>query len=209
MIDPHQTHVFAVGISSYALGASWLLPNAADHALAFAAWTRTRGVPRDHIHLFLSIADHTRLAPALANSDLTAQSATFAAITDFALRELPKKAGELLYIFWAGHGSISEDGVRVLFFEDLTQQTQLPFDLNDFFARLRTSSFQRFGTQIAYVDACANRFEDLGFDASLGQVKAGKGRFFHGGVRQTFFLAADSGEQAQRRCIRCRDSQRL
>ena len=197
MIDPRQSHVFAVGISSYNLGSSWHLPKAAEHALAFAAWARKRGVPRGNIHLFLSTVDRARLAADIAQADVEANVATFAAVTDFAFRDLTGMTGELLYMFWAGHGSISEDGFRVLFFEDLTPQAQLPFDLNDFYARLRTSSFKRFNTQIGFVDACANRFEELGFDASLGQIRPGKGRHSHAGMRQTFFLAADSGEQAR------------
>ena len=189
--------MFAVGISSYQLDQSWRLPNAAEHALAFAAWARAQGVPRDQVHLFLSTADHARLGAALAKAEVDVRPATFSVITDFTFRDLPTKTGELLYMFWAGHGSVSEDGARVLFFEDLSMKTQLPFDLNDFFARLRTSAFERFGRQIAFVDACANRFEELEFAASLGEVRAGKGHYSHGGIKQAFFLAADSGEQAR------------
>ena len=196
MIDPVKTVVFAVGIGSYEIGSDWALPNAAEHALAFAVWARERSVPQERIHLFLSTVDHKRLAGKISQLGLTAVPATFAAISNFANNDLTKKDGDLLYIFWAGHGSTSEDGARVLFFEDLTSRNQLPFDLNDFFARLRTSSFEQFTTQIAFVDACANRFEELGFDTSLGQVKASKGRFSHSGIKQMFFLAADSGEQA-------------
>ena len=100
-------------------------------------------------------------------------------------------------MFWSGHGSVLEDGVRVLFFEDLTLKNTQHFDVEYFLVGLRTTSFARFGTQIAFIDACANRFEELGFDLSLGRTTAGKGRFSHAGVRQVFFLAADSGEQAQ------------
>jgi len=197
MIDPGESHVFAVGIGSYDLGVAWNLPHAAEHALAFAAWTRTCGVPRNQIHLFISSADRAKLTREIERADLDACSATFASITNFVLQELGTKSGELLYMFWAGHGSLSEEGLRMLFFEDLTQQSPTAFDLNDFFARLRTSSFQRFSTQIAFIDTCANRFEELGFDASLGKVTAGAGRWLHAGVRQAFFLAADSGEQAK------------
>jgi hypothetical protein len=197
VIDPLQTRVFAVGIGSYRLGDQWRLPHAAEHALAFSLWARDCRVPRDQIHLFLSTADRDRLAAKIAKADISANSADFATITNFVMHVLPKAGGELLYMFWSGHGSLSEDGARALFFEDLTLKNTQHFDVNDFLAGLRTTSFERFGTQIAFIDACANRFEELGFDLSLGRTIAGKGRSSHAGVRQSFFLAADSGEQAK------------
>ena len=196
MIDPLQTHVFAVGIGSYRLGDQWRLPNAAEHALAFVAWARASQVPRDHIHLFLSAPDRERLAAKIAEADVSAQAADYTTITSFVTHVLAVAGGELLYMFWTGHGSVSEEGARVLFFEDLTLKNTQHFDVNDFLLGLRTTSFERFGTQIAFIDACANRFEELGFDLSLGRASAGKGRYSHPGVSQSFFFAADSGEQA-------------
>ena len=196
MIDPLQTHVFAVGIGSYQLGDQWRLPNAAEHALAFVAWARASQVPRDHIHLFLSAPDRERLAAKIAEADVSAQAADYTTITSFVTHVLAVAGGELLYMFWTGHGSVSEEGARVLFFEDLTLKNTQHFDVNDFLLGLRTTSFERFGTQIAFIDACANRFEELGFDLSLGRASAGKGRYSHPGVSQSFFFAADLGEQA-------------
>jgi hypothetical protein len=197
MIDPRRTLVFTVGIGSYRLGNEWRLPHATEHALAFAAWARAQGVPRDRIHLFLSMEDRKQLTAAIHRADVSARGADHATITRFVAHHLAEAGGDLLYMFWSGHGSVSEDGSRVLFFEDLTLKNTQHFDVNDFLAGLRTTSFARFATQIAFIDACANRFEELGFDLSLGRTIAGKGRFSHADVRQAFFLAADSGEQAQ------------
>jgi hypothetical protein len=196
MSDPRQTHVFAVGISTYPrMGPDWRLPNAAGHALEFARWAHKRGVEAGQIHLFLSEDDRTRLA-AIGPTGVAARRATHDAIERFVSDELPTLKGELLYVFWAGHGSMTEDGERVLFFEDLSSSHVRHFDLTDFFVRLRTSSFQRFTRQIAFVDACANRFEELELGASLDKVFRGKGRWSVGAVRQAFLLAADSGQQA-------------
>lgn len=197
MIRPEDTHVFATGISSYTLGGDWDLPHAADHAAEFALWARRAGVAPDHIHLFLSQRDLDKHEDALARQGITPRRATFTGITQFVDQELTAVTGELLYVFWAGHGSVSQDARRVLFFEDLSMKNQHPFDLNDFLARLRTSSFERVRTQIAYIDACANRFEELGFGASLAEVRSAKGNTTYAGILQHLFFAADTGEQAK------------
>jgi len=197
MIRPEDTHVFATGISSYALDPAWHLPHAADHAAEFALWARRAGVDPQRIHLFLSQADLDRHKDALGRQGITPRRATFTEITQFVEQELTAVTGDLLYVFWAGHGSVSQDARRVLFFEDLSRKNQHPFDLNDFLARLRTSSFERLRTQIAYIDACANRFEELGFGASLGEARSGKGHTTYAGILQHVFFAADTGEQAK------------
>jgi len=196
MSDLGDSLVFAVGISSYDLPGNWQLPNAAEHALAFARWAHTRGVKAARIHLFLSSADIARLQAQITKAGLTARPATYAEVSSFALLKLPELSGELLYMFWSGHGSMSGDGRRVLFYEDLSAKTQLPFDLNGFLMRMRSSSAERFARQLAFIDACANRLEELGFDASAGTVMAGIGTRSLEGVKQQFFLAANAGEQA-------------
>ena len=127
MIDPLQTHVFAVGIGSYRLGDQWRLPNAAKHALAFVAWARASQVPRDHIHLFLSAPDRERIAAKIAEADVSAQAADYTTITSFVTHVLAVAGGELLYMFWTGHGSVSEEGRQgtVLRGSDVEEHTAL------------------------------------------------------------------------------------
>jgi hypothetical protein len=192
---PDHTHVLAVGISAYDIGAAWNLPAAGEHALTFAEWAKNAGVPPEKVHLFLSKPDIDKFEDRLAAVGVQARVATYSSFNDFVDGEMPKLSGDLLYFYWSGHGSISENSQRILFYQDLTRDSQRHLDLNYFLIRLRSAPLGGFPSQIAYVDACANRFEDLGFQASAGKDQPGM-RNLKSGIQQIFFLAADSGQQA-------------
>jgi hypothetical protein len=61
--------------------------------------------------------------------------------------------------------------------------------------QLRSAPYGEFQLQIAYVDACASRFEELRFDTSPGSDRPGIGKLREG-ISQVFFMAAGEGEQA-------------
>lgn len=194
--DPKLTHVVAAGISRYEIGRLFTLPQAAEHAVRFAEWARyTGGVKPDNIHLFLSDADLARFDERLNRAGICRRPATYEEINHFIDKELKDHSGELLYLFWSGHGSISENRDRILFFEDLSNEFQRSLDLNHLLLRLRSEPQGKFRMQLAYVDACANRFEELRFKASAGTDRPGVGKLVTS-VRQVFFLAADSGREA-------------
>jgi hypothetical protein len=163
--------------------------------MQFAEWALAAGVPADRIHLFLSSADTTKFQDRLTKAKIAARPATDREINGFVNDELKDLSGDLLYWFWSGHGSISENSERLLFFEDLRNDSQPSLDLSHLMKRLRSQPYGRFRRQVAYVDACANRFEDLGFKYSAGVVRPGLGKLVTS-VRQLFFLAADSGNEA-------------
>lgn len=193
--DPKRTHVVAVGISTYAIGPLWTLPLAAEHAVEFAEWALFGGVEPNNIHLFISSSDKAKLTDRVMRAGLFARVATRQEISEFIDKELKDISGDLLYLFWSGHGSISENRERILFFEDLSNDFIRALDLNHLLVRLRSEPHGKFRRQLAYVDACANRFEDLRFKTSAGLERPGIGRLI-AGVRQVFFLAADSGQEA-------------
>jgi hypothetical protein len=193
--SPDRTHVLAVGVSTYDIGDLWRLPAAVEHAVTFAEWAKKAGVPPQQIHLFLSERDINNVRGRLEAASVQACLATDASFNDFVDRVMPKLSGDLLYFYWSGHGSISENSQRILFYQDLTKDSPRHLDLNHFLIRLRSAPHGRFPSQIAYVDACANRFEDLGFQASAGKDQPGMGSLTSG-IQQIFFLAADSGQQA-------------
>ena len=194
--DPKRTHVVAIGISTYAIGSPWTLPLAAAHAVQFAEWAHfSGGVERDNIHLFLSEADRAKFDKRPNKAALFARAATHQEISGFIDKELKDLSGDLLYLFWSGHGSISENRERILFFEDLSNDFTRALDLNHLLVRLRSEPHGKFHLQLAYVDACANRFEELRFKASAGKELPGIGKLVKD-IRQIFFLAADSGQEA-------------
>jgi hypothetical protein len=195
---PARTHVMAVGVSTYAdVGSSWTLEAAAEHAVQFVEWACGAGVPPNHVHLFLSSADHARFAARLAaiadveKRQVTPRVATVANILDFRLKELPQLSGDLLYFYWSGHGSFLRNR-RLLFCEDQHRSGYLQFDLDDFLTELRSRNF---GVQIGYVDACANFFDRLGLRGQPGSFSAAT-EAPRSDVRQMWLCAADSGQQA-------------
>src|SRR4051812_8637117 len=107
MSDPAQTQVIAVGISSYEIGPTWDLRRAAEHALNFAEWCRGAGVPASNVHLFLDARQRAALRPRLANAGVVAEPATSGAIYPFFKDTLPRLDGDVLLLFWSGHGSIT------------------------------------------------------------------------------------------------------
>jgi hypothetical protein len=194
--DPALTHVVSVGISRYDIGGNFTLPRAAEHALQFAEWARySGGVKAENIHLFLSDGNPGAFDDRLKKARIDRRPATSQEINGFIEKQLKNYSGDLLYLFWSGHGSISENRERILFFEDLTADFDRALDLNHLLVRLRSEPHGKFRLQLAYVDACANRFEELRFKISAGKDRPGVGKLVTS-VRQVFFLAADSGREA-------------
>ncbi|GHA93840.1 hypothetical protein GCM10010330_54860 [Streptomyces tendae] len=95
-LDPKKVFALVVGIESYQVR-GWSLPGPARDALRFADWlTGTAGVPQTHVHVLLSpLAEQEPPAHPPATSE-NVHRALF--------EELPECDGDLLWIYWAGHG---------------------------------------------------------------------------------------------------------
>src|SRR3954470_16495366 len=195
VIEPEETHVFVVGISSYHIGGAGL-PNAAEHAVRFVEWARQAGVLPNRIHCFLSAPELEKYSDLLAKLEVLPRRATSVEIRPFVDVELKGLSGKLLLLFWAGHGSFADEKRRILFYEDLTQENQPHFDLTHQINRLRHSPYGiNFPLQIGYVQGCVNPFNELGYNFTAGFDQPGIGDPVSG-VRQSIFLAADDGQQA-------------
>jgi hypothetical protein len=196
-VDIDRAFVIAVGIGSYTIGGDWDLPEAGPHAIAFAAWARRRHVPRANIRLFLAAPDRRERAAEIAAADLDpAKPATNASINGFLdSKQFAALSGDLLYLYWSGHGSVGDDERRLLFFEDLRRDAAPTLDFNYLLTRLRSHPLARFPLQNAYVDACANRFSDLRLEVQPGVNRAGTGGVLPG-IDQRIVFAADSGAAA-------------
>ncbi|MBC8164687.1 MAG: hypothetical protein H7Y20_02310 [Bryobacteraceae bacterium] len=197
MSTPELTYAVVAGISNYEMGPLWALPKAGEHAVQFAEWLRAREVPASNIRLFLSTSDHAGYSARLSVIGVSAISATTTTFNQVIENEVPAWTGETLYFFWAGHGNIDEQDQRILFFEDWRElQHQRHLDLTSLLKQLRRVPLgDKFPFQVAYVDACANQFETIGFEGRTGSRTVNLNPLVPG-VHQVFFLAADSGDQA-------------
>ena len=153
--DPQQTYALVVGVEDYAAGGDWnRLDGPVPDARRFADWLRGRGVPAQNIRLFLSPRASNQ--PLLTSNQPDATAATRQAIYAALMHDLNTKHGDLLYIFWSGHGMMKAKGQRRLFYADATPTSMLNLELDGLLTTLRSTTFDGFKRQICIVDACAS-----------------------------------------------------
>jgi len=194
-----RTYAVLVAIETYLhLGDAWKLPGAAAQAARFAAWLiKDRGLPTANIQVFQSEADvqpFTSLGiPAGQCKDANAASINpfFADIG----KDWPE--GEVLLIYWIGHGFVSRDGGRRLILGDATDNTKTNLDINQLIKLLRSDLAGKFSQQIAFIDTCARFFESLQSASGLPEGGLSLGGQQRKDISQHFYFAASSGEYAK------------
>lgn len=182
---PEHIHALIVGIERYDAGADWDLNGPAGDALRFMNWLRSGNVPQENILLFLSPLDQNLQGHGPATS---------ANIHDALTRTLPGKKGDLLFLFWGGHGMVTEDGARRLLYSDATQQDKRNLDVADMLLFLRSSYFAGLGQQICIIDSCASFPPMEEFRAPALQLPRGRPRK---AIGQFAMMAARPGEAAK------------
>ncbi|MEH1900711.1 MAG: NB-ARC domain-containing protein,Caspase domain-containing protein [Nostoc sp.] len=195
MAKPERTFGLIVGIEKYQ-ESEWNVTGGgpADDALKFAHWLHLHGVPKENIRLCLSALEENHQL--IGECGLTVEKATEQNISDIVTNFLSPKSGDLLYIFWAGHGLINSERERRLICADANQQNWQNLDLNSLLVLLGSDKFQ-IRNHICIIDACANYVLELdGRPTNLG------GKAFLSGeprtdTQQFVLLATREGEQAK------------
>jgi len=145
--DPQKTYAVVVGIEKYD---KWpKLPGAASSSLKFAKWLNNQGVPHDNIFLFISESDDNKTL--FKDCEFKKNEATSSNIFNVFFEQIKQKSGDLLYIFWAGHGFIDDINSRRLYYTDDNKN----FNLSSLLKSLTTKTFPNFNKQIILIDACA------------------------------------------------------
>lgn len=192
---PERTFGLIVGIEKYHETA-WNVPGGgpADDALKFAHWLHRRSVPKENIRLCLSALEENHQL--IGECGLTVELATEQNISDIVTNFLSLKSGDLLYIFWAGHGLITSERERRLLCADTNRQNWQNLDLNSLLILLGSDKFH-IHNHICIIDACANYvLESKGRPTNLG------GKVFLSGQpkqdsQQFVLLATREGEKAK------------
>lgn len=185
---PENTFALVVGIEEYQEN-DWNVTGPANDAVKFANWLCVRGVPKANIRLCLS-----SLAE-IEQTELEIQPATEQNIFDIITNFLSKESGDLLYIFWAGHGLITSERTRRLLCAEATIKSWQNIDFNSLLLCLSSDAFE-IRNHICIVDACANYVpESQRRPTNLG------GRIFSSGKprvdsQQFVLLATRQGEKA-------------
>ncbi|WP_292795732.1 caspase family protein [Nostoc sp. NMS7] len=195
MAKPERTFGLIVGIENYGQPAFNVKGGGpANDAVEFARWLHRRDVPRENIRLCLSVLEENQQL--IGECGLRVEVATEQNISDIVTNFLSLKSGDLLYIFWAGHGLITSERERRLFCADANERNYQNLNLNSLLVYLASDKFQ-IRNHICIVDACAN------FPLLLrGQSGELPGKTFFSGqprkdTQQFVLLATREGETAK------------
>jgi hypothetical protein len=199
MIEPTRTFALVVGVERYGFGSEWDLNGPASDAIRFVRWLLERSVPAENIRLHLStLPENDGLKTEV--QDIPAHDATLAQVKDSFEHWLGEKGsagrGDLLLVFWGGHGVLTDAQRRLVFCEDASELRSGTLDLDTRLEQLRKRPWSAFQRQAGFVDTCANYF--------VGKIREKIGleetRYVGGtpdpGVRQWMMYAAASGEVA-------------
>ena len=190
-LSPSRTYALIVGVERYEVDPSWDLPGAARDAVRFAEWlTGPGGVPPGNVRLFTSPLKAGQRSCRILSKAATAQDIERALFV-----ELPRCDGDLLWIFWAGHGY--QDGATQLLlpYSEATAERTMHLNLDAALRWLNGLPGGSFRHQIAIADSC--RVDDrLARGLTLGSVDYGSGAA-RSDRRQFRLYAARPGEAAQ------------
>lgn len=158
-----RTFALVAGVERYDISHHWNLRGPAADALRFARWLTGPGeVPPGHVRLLLSPLDDPESLEWSGSAGMEAlrgthRPATEANVKSVLLDELPSCDGDLLLIFWAGHGYVEPHrGELLLPCADAVPSQIRHLNLDAALRWWRTSLVKRelFRYQAALVDAC-------------------------------------------------------
>ncbi|MEU1816285.1 caspase family protein [Streptomyces roseifaciens] len=185
---PDRVFALVVGIEQYAAGPSWELPGPARDALRFRDWLLARGVPEQNVML--------HLAPAVGfASPVAYDRADYASLRHRLVTHLPGLDGDVLWIWWGGHGVLAEDEHIRLYTADATVSDKRNLDLESARRHLASDAVPGLTRQIWVVDACQTFAEEHAHRQALPgeQLPLGGRENVH---EQVLMLAADRGQRA-------------
>jgi hypothetical protein len=199
---PKQTHAIIVGAETYATPL-WKLVGPGTDGVVFAEWLCGRKVPPENIHLFLSLLDpdDAALKARLAAKRLVIKApAERDPIRKMFTQILPRLEGQLLFLFWGGHGVVKDLDARRLFYATASDENPDSLDFSSL-RRMFRSDKVKIRRQVAFIDACANYYESM----RLALQTAGDQMPYTNTeppVEQFFVFAAASGQATKNDAVR-------
>ncbi|MFL1899824.1 caspase family protein [Streptomyces tauricus] len=186
--DPNRVHALIVGIEKYDAGSAWDLPGPARDALAFHRLLSRAGVPDCQLRLHLA-----PLAP--FTPDVPYRPADHATLRRALVRELATAQGDILWVWWGGHGVLDRADHLRLLCSDATTGDKVALDLDTALARYAGDAVPALTEQLWLVDACETFEEALAFRDPLPDdaLPVGRRNLAH---RQSMLRAAGRGRAA-------------
>jgi hypothetical protein len=189
-VEVKKTWAVVVGIDRYQLGPRLNLRGPARSAGCFAAWLIGQGVPPEQVLFFRSPTAPEGGEYNERLQQLTPQEPRADQIYKVFSDGL-RPGGDLLVVYWAGHGVLTADTRRLLC-SDAQPRDRKNVNLESLRAFLRSENAPRFRHAVFFIDACAE----------LPPAGAWPERTFPveedlPSVRQFTLVAAQRGQQAQ------------
>ncbi|MFD3776673.1 hypothetical protein [Streptomyces sp. NPDC058612] len=161
-LGPQRTFALVAGVERYEISHRWNLRGPARDALRFARWLTGPGqVPPGNVRLLLSPLDDPddldwSDSPAMAALKAAHRPATEENAKSALLDELPQCDGDLLWIFWAGHGYLGPRHELILPCADARPGQIRHLNLDSALRWWHTDmvKHRRFPLQAALVDSC-------------------------------------------------------
>ncbi|MEV7286078.1 caspase family protein [Streptomyces sp. NPDC093252] len=187
MTAPRVTALI-VGVERYEAGPAWDLPGPARDAVAFWRLLRAAGVPEER--LWLHLAPLPPYVPGVPY-----ERADHATLRRVLVRDLPQERGEVLWVWWGGHGVLDRAGQLRLFCADAGTDDKLAIGLDSALERYAGDAVPGFAEQLWIVDACETFEEALAFREPLPPdgLPVGRRNLAH---RQSVLRAAGRGRAA-------------
>jgi Effector-associated domain 2/Caspase domain len=164
--SPLRTYALVVGVERYDAGPDWDLDGPASDTARFTSWLIDRGVPPDHVLVFLSPLGEQPLDMPLPPG-VKVSPARREPVIDAITRTLPQWRGDLLWLFWAGHGVVTREDHLRLFYADACAGDKRNLDVHSLLTALRSDLYAGLPRQIGIVDACQTYAERLQLATTL------------------------------------------
>ncbi|MFC9250013.1 VMAP-C domain-containing protein [Amycolatopsis thailandensis] len=200
-VDSKRVYAMVVGVEKYNVSSRWDLPGAARDAARVAAWLIGPGkVPAANVRLHLSGLSRTaealtkEIPEGLRTAVLPAtQEKVEATLFD----DLPGCDGDLLWLFWAGHGFLDDRHQLLLPYADATKEHTRHLNLESALRQWKSSKVPKgcFERQVVIGDACRVH------DGPRSPLTFGRQDYGAGDIllerRQFVLYASRPGEAAQ------------
>jgi hypothetical protein len=145
-------HALLVGIEDYpGLGPGWHLPGTVEDVDNVAAWLLAQGVPAENITLLASSPPESR---SRTSHSIGIREPNRTPIREAFTTDLLKHEGDLLLVYWAGHGFLDDRGDLCLPCQDTSLNDSQGIVFERVLQWLRELPGTEFGRQVLVIDAC-------------------------------------------------------
>lgn len=158
MSERKTTQALLVGIEKYEAGKEWNLNGPAIDVQRMAKWLYDQNVLPENIKIFLSPLDDNReiITEVKQFTKHEIASATRENVENELTRQLPSKLSSLFLFYWGGHGWVTQEGERRLYYADATNDDRRNLDFNDLLVTMHSDKYRKSPKQLFIVDTCAN-----------------------------------------------------